>query len=127
MKRVIYILGIFLLSTSVYATVTLQSIQGNFEVTSDLQPGIVNRLAIEGNQVTLIESAAEGDLSCSGTCEVMDNMVVSNLRCENDTHWTQKIDFAGVDVAQDRFVAIVMSSLFAYMEIPMTFTRVQKV
>lgn len=120
-----FFMSAFFLGSALSATVSHEDVMGQYIVSSEFAPGVYE-LTVEKDLVKSKEYSPDGVLACQGPYNLEGSVIESTLSCTNDTHWVQKIDLDGVDFKKDDFVAMVSSSLFHFMELPMKFSRVGK-
>jgi hypothetical protein len=111
----------FLASMSAFA-VEFSDLAGVYQVTTDLAP-ITNIIEIDdkGN-VNLTEESPYGSYNCSGTAFIKDDVLSSEVTCEDGTVFTQRVNLSGV-TSFDEFTANVYSSLYE-AELPMNFKKI---
>ncbi len=100
--------------TSNASTVTnLKKLKGTYEVTSDLQEGIINILKIEANgKLTLKENSLGETIVCTGVAKVVNDSIKAKMECENGLTFTQSVTILEKDYTKDKFKAEVESSLY---------------
>ncbi len=119
MKKII--LAFTLLSSFSAFAVSLSDIAGKYEVTSDFAP-VTNIIEIDkdGN-IVLVETSPYGEFTCSGTAVIADDILTSEVTCENGVSFNQRVDLSSVN-QYDAFTAVVYSSLYD-QELPMNFRK----
>ncbi|MFT6631517.1 MAG: hypothetical protein ACJAS4_001466 [Bacteriovoracaceae bacterium] len=110
------------MSLSAFA-ISFSDITGTYEITTDLAP-IVNTIEIDkdGN-VSLTENSPYGTFSCTGAAVIEDQVLTSEVTCENGATFTQRVDFEGINNFEE-FSANVYSSLYE-AELPMNFKKLK--
>lgn len=99
---------------------TIEDIAGSYKVSQPVFE-VSNLLTIgEQGEINLTESSPMGTLTCSGQATINEDIVSSQLNCENGTSYTQTIDLNEVESVKAVFTAPIFSSLFD-REIPFVF------
>lgn len=122
MKKLMMIAAIFAVSAQAHAF-TLKELAGTYKVTTELAP-ITNTVSISADgAVKLVESSPYGTITCAGKAVLDRDVLTSEVTCENDLSFTQKIDLNNVKQLKS-FKALVYSSLHE-AELEMDFVKVK--
>lgn len=124
MKSIFLITISLLLGITSAFAVELSDIEGTYEVTTELAP-IMNVITIsKDGEVELTEHSPEGSYTCTGMAVITDDILVSEVVCENGEIFEQRIDLTGIE-SFESFTANVYSSLYG-MELPLDFKKIQE-
>lgn len=115
------LIALSLVSFNTFGALSMSDMAGSYEITNPALP-ISNIVTLEANgNVTLIENSPLGSFKCEGQATINDELLTSEVTCENGAAFTQEIDLTGVTIA-DTFEAPVYSSLYQ-AQVVMTFTK----
>lgn len=102
----------------------LEDIAGVYDISSENAP-VINVVKIEANgSVYLIENGPYGALECEGSATLVNDMLTSEVTCDNGASFTQRVNLSGVSDLSE-FSAPVYSSLYG-MEVVMNVMRLEK-
>ena len=122
MKKFLLTLSLFIFSFSSMAY-TLEEIAGTYVITNAHFPTqTIIEIDSEGN-VSLTDQSLYGDLQCYGYATVERGLLKSEVLCENDLEFVQKVDLTEVENINE-FTANVYSSLFG-VTIAMDFKKIK--
>jgi hypothetical protein len=112
MKKIVSILILMMSLSTLAADYTLDDISGNYTIVIDDMP-VSYMLDIDEDSVILVETGYQ-TLNCVGFATITNNIVTSEVICDNDAQFIQTIDLKGVKNIQNlsTFRANVFSSLY---------------
>lgn len=122
MKKLIIAIMVTLFSLSASA-MNIEDVAGTYEITTEVAPvSYLLKLSAQGEvELTEYSPYTAGPLVCLGYAQIFNNTLESDVLCENDLEFTQRVNLAGITNLNE-FVANVYSSKYGF-EAPMSFTK----
>lgn len=124
--KIITILTLFLgfnVSQAAIKNLSLETLAGKYEATHpDIPVTNVIILNVHGD-VQLDEISPYGTLKCVGKAELVNSILTSKVKCENNAEFEQRVNLSKVKNL-NRFKAVVYSSLYG-IELELNFKKLQ--